>query len=124
MAAAPTLFPYLRFEDADAGIAWQRDAFGFAEHAVHRDDDGAIVHAELSLGNGIVMVGRGDPAATGIYAAVEDVDAHHARAVAAGAEIVRPPEDTPYGSREYTARDPAGHAWSFGTYNPYRDRAE
>ena len=54
----------------------------------------------------------------GVYVVVEDVDAHHARAAAAGAEIVRGPEDTSYGSREYLARDPEGHLWSFGTYQP------
>ncbi|MCM0675632.1 glyoxalase [Micromonospora phytophila] len=53
-----------------------------------------------------------------VYVAVEDVDAHCARARAAGAEIVREPLDTDYGSRDYTARDLAGNVWSFGTYRP------
>ena len=55
----------------------------------------------------------------GVYVRVDDVDAHHARAVAAGAAIVRPPADTPYGAREYSARDLEGRLWSFGTYDPY-----
>jgi len=53
-----------------------------------------------------------------VYVYVEDVDAHHARARAAGAEIVRPLQDTDYGSREYSVRDLEGHLWSFGTYHP------
>jgi hypothetical protein len=52
----------------------------------------------------------------GIYIAVADVEAHHARALAAGVEVVRPLADTDYGSREYLARDLEGHLWSFGTY--------
>lgn len=57
-------------------------------------------------------------AAYGTYAVVEDIDVHYARAVAEGAEILRPLADTDYGAREYTARDPEGHLWSFGTYRP------
>jgi uncharacterized glyoxalase superfamily protein PhnB len=56
----------------------------------------------------------------GLYVYVEDLDAHCRRAKATGAEIVRDLEDTPYGSREYSARDPEGHLWSFGTYRPER----
>jgi uncharacterized glyoxalase superfamily protein PhnB len=52
---------------------------------------------------------------------VRDVDAHYARAKGAGAEIVRPLDDTPYGSREYAARDPEGQVWSFGTYDPWSE---
>jgi uncharacterized glyoxalase superfamily protein PhnB len=49
---------------------------------------------------------------------VDDVDAHHDRAVAAGAEIISGPTDQPYGAREYAARDHEGNGWSFGTYRP------
>jgi uncharacterized glyoxalase superfamily protein PhnB len=55
---------------------------------------------------------------SGVYAVVEDIDAHYERAMAAGAEIVRQLADTGYGSREYSVRDPEGHLWSFGTYRP------
>ena len=121
----PTMFPFVRFADADAAIEWLGRAFGFAEHAVYRTDDGVVHHAELALGNGMVMLGQGDPESHGVYLAIEgDVDEHCARAREAGAEILRGPEDTPYGSREYTARDPDGHVWSFGSYNPYRYEGE
>ena len=132
----PTLFPALRYRDADAAITWLRDAFGFEEKAVYRDGAGAVAHAELRLGGGIVMLGQAreadwmggappDPrhAAAGIYACVDDVDAHHARARAAGAEITRALADTDYGAREYGARDLEGNAWSFGTYDPFAEAA-
>jgi uncharacterized glyoxalase superfamily protein PhnB len=117
----PNVYPFLRYADAEAALDWLDRAFGFNELAVYRSgDDGAgdIVHAEISLGPGIVMLGQGDPADRGIYVAVEDADEHYERAQAAGAEIVREIEDTEYGSREYTARDPEGNVWSFGTYRP------
>ena len=53
-----------------------------------------------------------------IYIVVPDPDAHHERAVAAGAQVVRELDDMDYGSREYSARDLDGNLWSFGTYQP------
>jgi hypothetical protein len=77
-------------------------------------------------GNGIVMLGssRPDAPATrggggGIYVVVIDPDAHCARARDAGAEILREPFDTDYGSRDYSAKDPEGNVWHFGTYQPF-----
>ncbi len=114
----PNFFPFTRFADAEGVLEWFSRAFGFKERVVYRGDEGNVHHAEMSLGPGIFMFGEGDPSEQGVYVAVEDVDAHYARAKAAGAEIVREIEDTPYDSREYTARDPEGHLWSFGTYRP------
>ena len=114
----PNVYPFLRFADVDAALEWLSRAFGFSELVVYRDDDGAVQHAEIALGPGIVMLGPGDPASQGVYVAVEDADAHYEQAKAAGAEITREIEDTDYGSREYTARDLDGHVWSFGTYRP------
>src|SRR5947209_7927820 len=114
----PNIFPVLRFVDPDAALDWLSQAFGFIQRAVHRDDQGVIRHTEMSLGAGTIMCGHGDARAHSIYVAVEDADAHCARAKAAGAEIIRELEDTPYGSREYSARDPEGNVWSFGTYQP------
>jgi uncharacterized glyoxalase superfamily protein PhnB len=121
---APNIYPFMRFADADASIAWLAKAFGFEEYAVYRNDEGAVQHAEMSLGPGMIMLGPGDPhdqTQHGVYVAVADVDAHYERAKAAGAEITRELEDTPYGSREYTAKDPDGHVWSFGTFHPKVD---
>ena len=114
----PNVYPFMRFADPDAALEWLARAFGFEELVVYRSDEGAVHHAEISLGPGIVMFGPGDPASQGVYVAVDDADAHYERAKAAGAEIVREIEDTDYGSREYTARDLEGHVWSFGTYRP------
>ena len=114
----PNMFPFMRFADPDAAIDWLSRAFGFEQRAVYRGDDGVVHHAELSLGPGTIMLGQGDPSSQGVYVAVDDADAHYERAKEAGAEIVREIEDTPYASREYTARDLDGHVWSFGTYRP------
>jgi len=119
----PTVFPALSYADARAAIDFIVDAFGAERHAVYADGD-AVHHAELRFGNGIVMLGSAKadaapPSGVGIYVVVDDPDAHCAQARAAGAEIIRDPHDTDYGSREYGARDPEGNAWSFGTYRPF-----
>jgi len=128
----PNIFPAVRYADADAGIAFLKDAFGATEKAIHRGDDGVVHHAELALGAGLVMVGqhRQDAKAGGeapnplaspisLYVVVDDPDRHHAAACEAGADIVRDLENMDYGSREYSARDSEGNLWSFGTYDPY-----
>ncbi len=119
-----TIIPTFRYHDARAAITFLKDAFGFEEHAVY-EQDGAVAHAELKLDNAYIMLGEhreegGDLAYGGstTYVVIDDPDAHHARAVAAGAEIVRPLTDQDYGSREYAAKDPGGNVWSFGTYLP------
>jgi uncharacterized glyoxalase superfamily protein PhnB len=115
----------LRYRDAPAAIAWLKEAFGFEESMVVGDEEGGIAHAQLTYGDGMVMLGSaredafGDHVGQGwAYVVVDDADAHRARAVAAGAEVVRPLEDQEYGSRDYSARDPEGNLWSFGTYDP------
>jgi uncharacterized glyoxalase superfamily protein PhnB len=122
----PTVFPTLTYDDADAALEFLTTAFGGEQHAVYRDETGAIHHAEVRLANGIVMFGsaRGDVAATrgaggGVYVVVEDPDGHCDRARNAGADIVRDLHDEPYGSREFSARDPEGNMWHFGTYQPF-----
>jgi len=121
-----TVFPSLTYDDAQAAIAFLVDAFGAEKHAVYAGDGGNIQHAELRFGNGLVMLGTARPefpatrgAGGGIYVVIEDVDRHHARARAAGAEITRELGDTDYGSREYGALDPEGNHWWFGTYQPF-----
>jgi uncharacterized glyoxalase superfamily protein PhnB len=87
------------------------------------------MHAEMAFGGDVVVIGTGEPpsagdaAATaptghGIYVVVEDVDAHHERAKAAGARIVYGPEETDFGTRRYRVLGPEGYEWSFGTYSP------
>lgn len=121
-----TIIPTFRYDDARAAVNFLRDAFGFEEHAVHADGDGVVRHAELRLGDSYIMIGQGAGeagvdlpyGATTIYVVVDDPDAHHAHAVAAGAEIVMELTDQEYGSREYAAKDPGGNRWCFGTYAP------
>jgi uncharacterized glyoxalase superfamily protein PhnB len=123
------IYPALRYRDARAAIDWLGEAFGFTEKQVHEGDDGAIAHAELTVpGGGVVMLSTepegGDPrfgahAGQGwIYVAIENPDALHDRALGAGADIVMGLTDTDYGSRDFSARDPEGNLWSFGTYAP------
>jgi uncharacterized glyoxalase superfamily protein PhnB len=120
MSEYPTVFPTMRYADANAAIDFLADAFGAERHAVYTDDDGRVRHAELKLGNGMVMLGEAESSSGGgIYVVVDDLDAHCERARAAGAEIFRGPADTDYGSREYGARDPEGLTWHFGTYQPF-----
>ena len=122
----PTVFPTLRYDDAKAAIDFLTSAFGAERHAVYTTDDGKIQHAELRLGNGMVMFGSTGPdwPATGghpggVYVVVDDPDEHCARARKAGAEITMDLHDTEYGSREYAAKDPEGNSWYFGTYQPF-----
>ncbi len=129
-ATLPVIYPVLSYRDAPAAIAWLERAFGFEKLMAMAGPDGSITHAELRLGAGVIMLGtvqeaqgwrspRDLPAVNQtLYVYVADPDAHHAHAQAAGAEILRGPEDTDYGSREYSAKDLEGHHWSFGTYRP------
>jgi uncharacterized glyoxalase superfamily protein PhnB len=119
-----SIIPTFRYPDARAAIDFLVSAFGFTEHAAH-ESDGVIGHAELRLGNDWIMVGDDRAGShdfpkgpSTVYVIVDDPDAHHARAVAAGAEITAELTDRDYGSREYAAQDPAGNVWSFGTYRP------
>jgi uncharacterized glyoxalase superfamily protein PhnB len=128
--AVPNIFPCFRYEDAPKAIDWLNKAFGFEKQFVVPGDNNTVVHAQLRFGVGMIMMGSGgqpDPnnpwsaALYGTYVVVEDIDAHFARAKAAGARIERPLTNTDYGSREYSARDCDGHLWSFGTYDPYAE---
>ena len=119
------IFPAIRYRNPDRALEWLTEVFGFEEKTVYRDDEGVIQHAELRLGDGLVMFGQADNTAAepghrhSIYVVIADPDEHYARAKAAGAEITRELTDQPYGSREYGVRDLEGNAWSFGTYNPH-----
>jgi uncharacterized glyoxalase superfamily protein PhnB len=127
-----TVFPGLRYVDAASAVDWLEKAFGFKRQFVVPGPNGTISHAQLIFGGGgMIMLGTyredeyryktprqvgGVTQATYLY--VADIDGHFARAKAVGAEIVTPLKGTDYGSREYSARDPEGHLWHFGTYLP------
>jgi len=137
---AQRIVPMIAYEDAAGAIAWLTEAFGFHERPEQRftADDGTVIHAELERDGAIVMLAtpnadyRGPKrhretceqarrwqdnpwVIDGLFVAVDDVDAHHARAAAAGATVIRGLEDSPEaGMRLYTAEDLEGHRWMFG----------
>jgi uncharacterized glyoxalase superfamily protein PhnB len=123
------VWPLVRYKDARAALRFLTDAFGFEVAEVHPPDEGPVAHAVVRwpLGGGVMVsseAGGGDPLfenrpPTGqqsVYVVADQPDALHDRAVAAGAEVVRPLRDEDYGSRGFTARDLEGNLWSFGTY--------
>ena len=121
------IYPCLLYRDAEKAIEWLVEAFGFTKNVVFPGPDGAIVHAELGWRGSAVMVnsvGTGVRLATevgqaGLYLVVDDADEHYARAVAAGAEVIRELKDEDFGtSRGYAARDIEGNVWIIGTYQP------
>ncbi len=133
--AATTVIPGLRYHDTPAAIEWLCRAFGFEKHLVVPGENGTIAHAQLTCGNGMIMLGSagddeysqlvkpprdlGGRCTQGAYVVVADAEAHYRRAVAAGATIVIDIEDKDYGGRGYTCRDLEGHVWSFGSYDPW-----
>ena len=132
--ARVTIIPAARYADAAKAIDWLCEAFGFERLMVVEGEDGSILHAQLVFGNGMFMLGSvrddeygrtqrtpaelGGLGSQGVYVIVADLEAHHARAVAAGAEIVMPLADQGHGW-SYTCRDPEGHVWTFGDYDPW-----
>jgi uncharacterized glyoxalase superfamily protein PhnB len=123
-APEPQVWPTLRARDAQALIKFLSEAFGFEETVVYADGD-VVHHAQLSWpeGGGIMLgsvrpgpASATDPGAFGAYVVTGQPDALCERARAAGAEITAEPHDTDYGSRDFSARDPEGNRWSFGTY--------
>lgn len=105
-----TVIPTLQYHDAPTAIDWLCRAFGFKAHVVYPDDAG---------GKFVAPPGPNGVNTQSAFVIVDDADEYHARALAAGAQIVYPLEDKPYGGRGYGVRDPEGHVWSFGTYSPW-----
>jgi uncharacterized glyoxalase superfamily protein PhnB len=128
-----TIFPILRYHDARGAIRSLCVTFGFVELFSVPESGQFVRHAQLQLGTNVIMLGSvrpeermTSPQALGtstqaLCVYVDDLDAHFARAQAAGAEITSPPQDTDFGFREYHARDLEGHSWTFGTYLPNAD---
>lgn len=121
-APSSTVVPILIYEDVPKAIDWLCGAFGFAERLRAADRDGVVGHAQLSIAEGAVMIGRAGgpfkvPASGGVsqyvLIGVDDVDRHFEHAKAFGAHIVQAPEDMPFGVRHYTVSDLGGHWWTF-----------
>jgi uncharacterized glyoxalase superfamily protein PhnB len=114
---------YLLYRDAGAAVDWLVKAFGLEKDEVSTGADGRVNHASMTFGEALLMLGSPGPDFKGpralgavtqnLYVDVDDVEAHHARAVEAGAAIIEEPKDTPYGARRYGAEDLEGHRWYF-----------
>ncbi len=129
-----TAIPNLRYADANAAIEFLCTAFDFERRMVVADQNGGVAHAQLETGTGMIMLSthRQDqfgrlmrlPAEAGgctqcVYVIVPDVDTHYENARKHGADIVEEPVDEDYGGRGYTCKDPEGHVWAFGSYDPW-----
>ncbi len=135
LPARNAVVPAMRYRDAPAAIEWLCRVFGFEKHLVVPGDGGTIVHAQLTLGAGMIMLGSATDSAYGRrirqpdeiggfetqspYLVVADADAVHARVKAEGGTIVIDIQDESYGGRGFTCLDPEGHMWSVGTYDPW-----
>lgn len=130
-----TVIPTMRYHDARAAIDWLCRAFGFQAGLVVPGEGDTIGHAQLSFGNGMIMLGsvRDDPfgkllkapadlggaSTQSAYVIVEDTRSHYERAKAAGAKIVTELKTEDYGGSGYSCLDPEGHLWNFGSYDPW-----
>ena len=124
----------MRYHDAPAAIEWLCEAFGFERRLVVPGEDGSIAHAQLTLGGGMIMLGSArDDEFGGLvktareagvntqtaYIVVEEIDEHYQKARAQGAEIVMEIADQDFGGRLYSAVDPEGYLWNFGSFDPW-----
>ncbi|MGH9633176.1 MAG: VOC family protein [Bryobacteraceae bacterium] len=128
----------MRYRNAPAAIEWLSKVFGFEKHLVVDGPNGTIVHAELSFGNGMIMLGSvleknsefgkfmkqpdeiGGAETQSVYLIVSDADVVYERAKAAGAKMAREIKDEDYGGRGFSCFDLEGHLWSVGTYDPWK----
>jgi uncharacterized glyoxalase superfamily protein PhnB len=132
-----TVIPCLRYRNAPAAIEWLCSTFGFEKQLVVPGEDGTIDHAQLTFGNGMIMIGSVQKTETeygrlikqpdeigGLetqspYLVVADADEIYRRAKGAGATIVIDIKDEDYGGRGFSCRDPEGRLWNVGTYDPW-----
>ena len=132
----PGVIPMISYEDGVAALDWLARAFGFRERARMMGPDGGLAHGEMEAGDGVIMLATPTPAyqsprrhrehcerarkwsearfiVDGVLVSVDDVEAHYARAKAAGAVILSELEDSPLAGRRYRAEDLEGHRWMF-----------
>ena len=130
-----TAIPGMHYGNAPDAIEWLCRVFGFEKHAVYPGPGNTIMHAELTLGGGMIMLGSvnekaprrhmklpaelGGAQTRGVSLIVKDADEVYARASAEGAEIVEPIEDKPFGGRGFACLDLEGHIWHVVTYDPW-----
>jgi len=111
----PTVTPYLVVPDADAELKFVTAAFGASEKMCQRRPDGAVMHAEIRIGDSLIMMGQANEqwkALSGsLFLWAPNVDETYRKALAAGATSLRPPEDMPYGHRNAGVLDACGITW-------------
>jgi len=122
----PRITPYLYYENVAVALSWLSKAFGFHERMRMPGPEGNIMHAEMELADGVIMMGRPGPdyrnpkrigaVTQSLYVYVDDVDKHFLRAREAGAKILTEPADQFYGDRRYGAEDLEGHHWYFAQH--------
>lgn len=120
-APRATVVPILVYEDVGAALEFLSRAFGFGER-LRAEWGGAISHAQMDIGDGSIMMGKqggpfrapeGSSVSQYVHVHVDNVDQHFVKAKAAGATILKEPEEMPFGVRQYTAKDIGGHWWTF-----------
>lgn len=130
-----SIMPGMRYRDVYAAIEWLCDVLGFERRLVVPDGEGGVAHAELTLGNGLIMLGsyRDDaadilvaPSPDGVltqntYIVVSDIDTCYKRVKDAKANIAQELEKQSYGGSLFSVRDPEGQLWHVGSYNPWAD---
>jgi uncharacterized glyoxalase superfamily protein PhnB len=133
-----TIIPTMRYQDPKKAIEFLCKAFGFEKHQVYEDENAQVRHAELKNGTGLIMIGPNVESEFGKYirlpkdvggfetqvtfVSVKDPEAHFKMAKDSGAEILMPLTKKDYGASDYVCRDPEGHVWSFGDYNPWASK--
>jgi uncharacterized glyoxalase superfamily protein PhnB len=131
--------PVIRYRDLPTAITWLCAAFGFEKHRITTDPSGGVMFAQLTFGSAMIMLGPvresafdkllkqpdeiGGAETQVCYFFVADAHSHCARAKAAGAEVVFDIAHQANGGRSYSCRDPEGHLWNFGTYDPWQRQA-
>lgn len=134
--ARSTLIPSLRYNNAPAAIDWLCRVFGFSRNLVIENPDATIAHAQLTLGNGMIMLGSAknvgphahllalpsdlDGRQTGgVYLVVENCEQVYAAVQAAGAKLTQELHEPDYGGKAFSCLDPEGYLWSVGSYDPW-----
>ena len=132
------IVPGLRYRDALRMIDWLCDAFGFEQRVIYKGEGNVVMHAELRFGTGMIMIGSMDngtpssaymthPDATGgletqscyLVVGAAEIDSLYTTVQAAGGAIVFRLQDNGPAGRSFTCRDPEGHVWQFGTFDPW-----
>ena len=119
MSTYRTVTPYLVVSNADDELAFLKTAFGGTEVLCHRNADNSVMHAEIKIGDSLIMLGQAGgqwkPLRAALYLWVDNVDATYARALASGGKAESEPEDKPYGHRNAGVIDPSGVTWWIGS---------